>query len=183
MALSAGGLGRPPLRRPLAGPGAGLRGPAAWTLLLAAVVVLAVTCVRMALGPTRPSGDGSSGTLPGPRVPESDEVRSYAARALEAQGPRTDKPGQQPRPWPGVAVSTGRGIAVVMTGGQPRAGAAVLAVCGWWADRCGYGTVGLALSLLAGRWCWPARGVRALCISRAPLHPRRAGPGPAAIAF
>ncbi|WP_405940798.1 hypothetical protein [Streptomyces sp. NBC_00207] len=80
-------------------------------------------------------------------------------------------------------MSTGRGIAVVMTGGQPRAGAAVLAVCGWWPDRCGYGTVGLALSLLAGRWCWPARGVRALCISRAPLHPRRAGPGPAAIAF
>ncbi|GGS15904.1 hypothetical protein Snoj_29900 [Streptomyces nojiriensis] len=28
--------------------------------------------------------------------------------------------------------------------------AMVLAACGWWADRSGYGTVGLALSLPAG---------------------------------
>ncbi|MER6257748.1 hypothetical protein ABT224_41165 [Streptomyces sp. NPDC001584] len=86
---------------------AGLRGPAAWTLLLAAVVVLVVTCVRMALGPTRPSGDGSSGALPGPRVPESDEVRSYAVRIFEAP-----QDGQARAAAPAlarVAASTGRG--------------------------------------------------------------------------
>ncbi|WP_405826987.1 hypothetical protein [Streptomyces sp. NBC_00105] len=69
-----------------AGPWAGLRGPAAWTLLLAAVVVLAVTCVRMALGPGRPPRP--PGTFPGPRVPESDEVRSYAARISGGPGPQ-----------------------------------------------------------------------------------------------
>ncbi|WP_328623218.1 hypothetical protein [Streptomyces sp. NBC_00354] len=72
-----------------AGPWAALRGPAAWTLLLAAVAVLAVTCVCMALGPGRPPR--SPGAFPGPRVPESDEVRSYAARISD--GPGLIRPG------------------------------------------------------------------------------------------
>ncbi|MFF7300595.1 hypothetical protein [Streptomyces sp. NPDC008265] len=59
------------------GPGAGLRTLAAWTLLLTAVAVITVTCARTALGPRRPSL--APHTFPGPRVPESDEVRSYAA--------------------------------------------------------------------------------------------------------
>ncbi|MFE6840239.1 hypothetical protein ACFVFI_36120 [Streptomyces sp. NPDC057705] len=69
-----------------ASPGAGLRGPAAWTLILVAVAVLAVTCVRMALGPGRPPR--SPGTFPGSGVPESDEVRSYAARISDGPGPQ-----------------------------------------------------------------------------------------------
>ncbi|MEU9305901.1 hypothetical protein [Streptomyces sp. NPDC048269] len=81
LALSAAGWAVHHYGARYAGSGAGLRGPAVWTLLLAAVVVLAIVCVRMAFGPGRPSR--SPGAFPGPRVPESDEVRSYAAKVSE----------------------------------------------------------------------------------------------------
>ncbi len=121
------------------------------------------------------AGSSAPGAFSRPRVPESDEVRSCAARISEARGPRAC-------PAPGSGPGHGRGIAMVMTGRQCRTGAAVPpgvvpAACGWWADRPGYESMGLAQAGSARVLTKAAAAVRARVSGPIrPLPPPRGTP-------